>query len=233
MLRLIRRWLIRQTRRPRVGAVDFGDLSSLEPISRDWGFDRGTPVDRFYIEQFLDSHAADIRGRVLEVADNAYTLRFGRERVTHSDILQPVPGDPRATIIADLGTGEGVPERLFDCVICTQTIQLIYDVRMAVASLHRMLRPHGVLLLSAPGISQISREDMERTGDYWRFTTASLAKLLGEHFGSGAVVESAGNVFAATALLQGMAVEDLDPEFLRTIDPQFQMLLLARAERQD
>lgn len=232
LIRPIRNWVIRNTRRPRVGAVDFGDLNTVEPISRDWGFDRGTPVDRFYIEQFLDGNAADIRGRVLEVADNVYTLRYGAERVTRSDILQPVAGDPRATIIADLGTGEGVPEALFDCVICTQTIQLIYDVRRAVSSLRRMLRPNGVLLLSAPGISQISREDMERTGDYWRFTTASLQKLLGETFGNDVAVASAGNVFAATALLQGLAVEDLNVQSLERVDPQFQMLLLARAARQ-
>jgi glycosyltransferase involved in cell wall biosynthesis len=62
---------------PRIGAVDFGDLGSTRPISLDFGFDRGTPVDRYYVEGFLARHASDIRGRVLEIGDASYSRRFG------------------------------------------------------------------------------------------------------------------------------------------------------------
>lgn len=227
--RPLRRWLVRKTRRPRVGAVDFGDLNRLEPVSRDWGFDRGTPVDRLYIERFLSAHADDIQGRVLEVADSTYTRQFGGHRVNQSDILHPVPGNPRATLVADLGTGEGVRDDLFDCIICTQTLQLIYSVETAIASLSRMLKPSGVLLLTVPGISQICREDMEETGDYWRFTTASLERLLRPGFDSAVEIRAVGNVYAATAFLHGVAADELDVEALAHVDKQFQMLLTARA----
>lgn len=227
-----RRWLIRNTRRPRVGAIDFGSFARLEPVSRDWGFDRGTPVDRHYIEAFLEAHSSDIQGHVLEIADNAYTIRFGGDKVQTSDILQPVEGQPKATVIADLGTGAGVPTARFDCIICTQTLQFIYQVREAIASLHEMLRPSGVLLMTVPGISQISREDMERTGDYWRFTTASIHRLLAESFGDHVIVQSVGNVYAAIAFLQGLAVEELDLDSLEMSDPQFQLLLVCRAVRE-
>ena len=70
-----------------VGTVDFGHFRRLIPISKEWGFDRGLPIDRYYIERFLQRHAADIRGRVLEVGDNAYTRRFGGDRVTNSDVI--------------------------------------------------------------------------------------------------------------------------------------------------
>src|SRR5262245_54268962 len=56
----------------RPGALRFGDLRRLSPVSRTFGFDRGLPIDRYYIESFLAEHALDIRGRTLEVADNAY-----------------------------------------------------------------------------------------------------------------------------------------------------------------
>ena len=59
---------------PPVGTVRRLGLRRTEPISRAYGFDRGTPVDRHYIEAFLQRHApspdysaGDIRGRVLEV----------------------------------------------------------------------------------------------------------------------------------------------------------------------
>jgi SAM-dependent methyltransferase len=227
-----RRRLIRSTRSPRVGGVELGDLNRLTPISRDWGFDRGTPIDRFYIERFVAAHADDIRGRALEVANNEYTLRYGGERVTQSDVLHPVEGNPRATVVADLARPEASLEGLFDCIICTQTLQLIFEVRDAVTQLYRWLKPGGVLLASVPGISQISREDMEQTGDYWRFTGASVQKIFSAEFGRGAVeVEVLGNVFAAVAFLHGIAAEECDAAWLLEADPQFQMLMTVRAVR--
>jgi SAM-dependent methyltransferase len=228
------RWLIRSTRRPRVGGVRLGDLDRATPISREWGFERGTPIDRLYIERFMAARAGDIRGRVLEVAGSDYTLRYGGGRVTRSDVLHPSDGNPRATIIADLARPEPALEGQFDCIICTQTLQLIYDVRSAARQLHDWLKPGGVVLASVPGISQISRQDMARTGDYWRFTGAAVQKMFGAEFGDGAVeVVVHGNVLAATAFLHGIAAEELDEASLLEADPQFQMLMTVRAVRTD
>lgn len=229
-----RRWLIRSTRRPKIGTIDFGDLARLTPISRNWGFDRGTPIDRVYIERFIAAHADDIHGRVLEVSNNGYTLHFGGQRVTRSDVLHPSEGNPRATIIADLACPAPRLEGLFDCIICTQTLHLIYEVRHAVTQLHHWLKPGGTLLATLPGISQICREDMEQTGDYWRFTAAAVRKMFGDEFGTDAVeVEVFGNVLAAVAFLEGIVAEDLDEAILQEHDPQFQMLMTIRATRRD
>src|SRR3990170_7811785 len=63
-------WLSRVSIKMTRGRVRFGDLRGVEPISREFGFDRGLPVDRHYIERFLSAHSSDIRGRVLEIGDN-------------------------------------------------------------------------------------------------------------------------------------------------------------------
>lgn len=210
----------------------FGDLDRLTPVSRDWGFDRGAPIDRFYIERFMAARAGDIKGRVLEVANNEYTLRYGGDRVTQSDVLHPVAGNPRATVIADFARPHPELEGLFDCIICTQTLQLIYEVRNAVTQLHRWLKPGGAVLASLPGISQISREDMEQTGDYWRFTSASAQRLFSDEFGEGRVeVGVLGNVLASIAFLHGVSCGELNEESLLEADPQFQMLMTVRAVR--
>jgi len=227
-----RRWLIRATRRPSIGAVDLGDLDRLTPISRNWGFDRGTPIDRLYIERFIAANTADIRGRVLEVSNNDYTVRYGSGRVTQSDILHPSEGNPRATVIADLAQPEQRLEGLFDCIICTQTLQLVYEVRNAVSQLRLWLKPGGTLLATVPGISQISMHDMDATGDYWRFTGAAVRKMFGAEFGMDAIkVEVLGNVLASVAFLEGISAEELDEAALLMADPQFQMLVTIRATR--
>ena len=154
-----------------------------EPVSRTFGFERGKPVDRWYIERFLAEHAADVRGRVLEVAESTYTGWYGGDDVTTSDVLYAAEGNPDATVVGDLTTGAGIPEAAYDCFICTQTLQFVYDVRAAVAGTRALLAPGGVLLATVPGISQISREDMRDWGDWWRFTARSAQRLFGEVYG--------------------------------------------------
>lgn len=214
-----------------VGRVRWGALARSTPLSRVWGIDRGGAIDRYFIESFLTREAAAIRGRVLEIANDAYTRRFG-SGVEQSDVLNVVAGDPRTTFVADLADGSGIPSGIFDCVICNQTLQLIFDVRPALRTLHRILRPGGVLLLTVPGISQISRFDADRWGDYWRFSARSIELLLGEVFEpSGVEIRSFGNALAVTAFLYGLSPNELRAEDLEHQDPQYEMLLAARAER--
>lgn len=206
-----------------------GDAGSTTPISRAWGFGRGLPVDRRYIEHFLERHAGDIRGRTLEVGDDAYTRRFGGDRVERADVLYDRDGNPKATIVADLNAADDLEPELFDCIVFTQTLQFIYDVHAAVRTLHRLLRPGGVLLLTAPGTTQ-SGPDEYSDSWYWSFTTHALRRLLGDVFGDGQVeVEAQGNVLAAVALLHGLAVEDLAPGDLDRRDPHYEVVVTARA----
>jgi SAM-dependent methyltransferase len=209
-----------------------GSLRRTTPISREYGFDRGTPIDRHYIERFLSAHAGDVAGRVLEVGDDEYTRGFGGGRVTSSDVLHAAEGNPSATVVADLTDAPQLESGAFDCVICTQTLLLIYDVRAAIATLHRILAPGGVLLVTAPGVSRICRPEAEQWGDWWRFTSMSLRRLLEERFGAGQVtVEAHGNVLSAAAMLYGIAAEELRAEELAAADPDYEVTLTARAVR--
>jgi glycosyltransferase involved in cell wall biosynthesis/SAM-dependent methyltransferase len=217
-----------------VGSVRFGSLRRLTPMSREFGYDRGQPVDRYYIERFLAAHRADVKGRVLEVGDDTYTRRFGDDRVTQADVLDLDPGNAGATIIADLTTPSEVPPSAFDCVILTQTLPFIYDVSTALSTVHRTLKPGGILLATVPGISQISRYDMDRGGDYWRFTTRSAQRLCEAAFPGGHVsVEARGNLLSAAAFLYGLSAEELRPEELDHVDPDYQLIITIRAKKRE
>lgn len=218
---------------PKDRPVDFGDFRRLNPISRQFGYDRGTPIDRLYIEEFLDSCQADIRGRVLEAGDNSYTLRFGGSRVTGSDVLHIQEGAPGATIIGDLANAAHIPSNSFDCVLLTQVLMLIFDLRSAVATIHRILRPGGVALLTVSGISNIAH-DQWGGGWMWSFTVNSMRRLLEEEFRRDQLrVEARGNVFTAVSFLQGLSLEDIAGYAHREDDPHYQVTVLARARKDD
>jgi glycosyltransferase involved in cell wall biosynthesis len=229
--RKLRRWIRAYIRQqiPRVGAVRFGDLRRLEPISRDFGFARGLPVDRYYIEQFLTKNAADIRGHVLEIGDDRYIRLFGGDRVSRTDILHVRAGNPKATIIADLTNADQLPSDRFDCIVIVQTLQLIYDLRAAVQTLHRIVKPGGVVLATAPAISQRTADEWADMW-CWSFSRHSARRLFAEFFATENVqCTTYGNVLTATALLHGIASNELRCDELGHRDPQYDLLIAIRA----
>jgi SAM-dependent methyltransferase len=205
-----------------------------QPASRLFGFDRGTPIDRYYIEAFLEANAHAIRGRVLEVGDASYTRLFGGKRVSQSDVLHATAGNSKATLVGDLASGDGIPVDAFDCIILTQVLPFIYDVSGAIATCYRALRPRGVVLATVAGISQISRYDMDRWGDFWRFTDLSARRLFEHRFasaGSRVDVHTAGNITVATGFLQGLALEELSASDMEFNDPDYQLIISIRAQK--
>lgn len=209
----------------------FNTLRTVHPIRRDFGWQSGQTIHRYYTEElFLPQYAEDIRGHVLEIGDRRYTRRFGGTRVMQSDVLHAKPGNEQATIVADLARAEHIGSDTFDCVVFTFTLQCVYDVNAVIKTLHRILKPQGILLATVPGISQIARYDDDNWGDYWRFTARSLRMLLEEVFPRGSVtVQPYGNVVTAVAGLHGLIATELKREELNYQDRDYQVTLTARA----
>ena len=205
------------------------DLRRVTPIDPNWGYERGTPIDRIYVEKFVGSHASDICGRVLEIAAPDYTTRFGHD-LEQVDILMATEGNPQATIVGDLVDAPQIPSDAFDCVIVTQTLQFVYDVRAALGTLHRILAPGGVLLATVPGITKISPPEDEQFGEWWHFTARSMQRLAEEAFGArNAESTSYGNVLSAAGFLYGLAASDLSPEELEVHDRLYEVTVGLRA----
>ncbi len=218
---------------PVAGLVRFGDFRRVEPFTRSFGYDRGQPIDRYYIEKFLGKYAADISGHVVEIGDDRYTRQFGGTAVTKSDVLDQAHPDSNPTIIADLAKADHLPSDSFDCIIIVQTLQFIYNIHDAVSTLHRILKPGGVVLGSLPSLSPICRYDMDRWGDYWRFTSAAVQQLFYKVFGTQNVeVQAHGNVLVSLAFLYGMAAQELTTEELDFSDRDYEYLVTVRAVKQ-
>ena len=250
MRRLARRIIPAETRRqaypvfrrltawPPVGHVRLGNLRRLTPIDDKFGSGRGDPIDRYYIDDFLRRHAGSseyapglIRGRVLEIGDATYSKRYAASaQAEQIDVLDASPTNPSATVVADLANAPHLADQTYDCVICTQTLLLIYDIHAAVRTIHRILNPGGVVLATVPGISQICRPDMDIWGDYWRFTTRSVRRLFEEAFDPAAItVEAYGNVLASAAFLYGLSAQDLKRSELDARDPNYELLIAVKA----
>ncbi|MBV8809771.1 MAG: methyltransferase domain-containing protein [Acidobacteriaceae bacterium] len=217
----------RVKRRLRI-SPSFGDLGNTKPFSTIYGYDRGTPIDRYYIENFLTAHASDVCGRTLEIGDDTYTSRFGGTRTTQRDVLHLNSLNPAVTIVGDLSKRGTLPASAFDCLVITQTLYFVYDIRAAVDELYGSLKSGGILLLTTPGI--FARD--EEYGWFWSLTTALARRLFGDVFGADNVeVGAYGNVFAATAFLQGIALEEVPRHKLDVVDEAFPVVVTVRARK--
>ena len=211
-----------------VGALAWGDLRRTSPVSREWGFDRGRPVDRFYIERFMERNADRVRGVVCELLNDDYARRYGGDRVARVEILDIDEDNPRATILDDLTAPVRTPEGAFDCFILTQVLPYIHECGAALATVYRSLAPGGSVLVTAPSVIRYHREPE----DHWRFTVDSLRRLALDHCpGAEIAVEGHGNVLAASAFLYGLACEELTAEELEVDDPEFPLVITARVTR--
>lgn len=208
----------------------WGTLRRTAPFSDCYGWDRGRPIDRYYIERFLERQAAAIRGDVLEVRSPVYAPRFGGDAVRRVHVVDIDAANPAATVIADLTAVGSLPAEAYDAIVMTQTLHLVDDDEAALRNLWQALRPGGTLLFTGPCVSRIDHELPDH--DQWRYTPNGLRRRLGVLLPEAAVeVEGHGNVLAGVAFLHGLAVEELSRAELDVQDPRFPLVVSAVIRR--
>ncbi len=202
---------------------------SLSPISKKFGFDRGLPIDRYYIEKFLGGQKQYIRGACLEVHDDAYIKRYGdAARITKTDILDIDTTNQLATVYGDLQNLVNIPDNSYDCLVITQTFGLLPDVHAAARECFRILKPGGTLLATFSSFSPLR----EQESTHWHFTPLSVKTIFGNIFQPEHVaVSSYGNVLSSQGFIVGLAAEELTREQLDHVDPWYALIMGLRATK--
>ena len=215
----------------RIFKVNWHNLRSLKPISKVFALDRGTPIDRVYIEDFLEKNKQYVNGVVCEISNNLYSKKYSNN-VSKFEVLHNTDGNSQATIIGDLTDVSSLPKGNIDCFILTQTLNFIYDFKQAIKGIYYMLNEGGLALVTVAGISQISRYDMERWGDFYRFTDLSMKRAFEDIFGKGNVeVKSYGNILTSVAFLQGISAEELTKKEIFHQDDDYQVTITIMARK--
>jgi SAM-dependent methyltransferase len=229
ILRKLRAMVV-TTIKPNAAYYMFGrTYKSTKPLSNIYGYDRGKPVDRYYMEKFMEENKEDIKGVCLEVTDNDYIVKYGGKRVTHSDAVDIDTSNPHANIYGDLRDIKIIKDNTYDCFVVTQTFVMIDDFEAAIKESFRILKPGGVLLCTMPCLGRVGID----LNQYWRFTQASGKYAFGKVFGE-ANVESKtyGNVLSGQCFWVGMASNELSSDQLDDHDPQYPVIVAVRAVKQ-
>src|SRR5262249_23540629 len=159
-----------------------------------------------------------------EVGDAFYCRKLGTG-IVRQDVLHVAADNPEATIVGDLSIPGILPEGAFDCLVVTQTLHLIYDMRAAVAEMYRALKPGCGLLLTCPGIAQVGRGEWGASW-FWSLTRHAAERMFADVFGAvNVAVETRGNVYAAVCFLEGLALEEVDAAKLDVLDAAYPVVV--------
>jgi SAM-dependent methyltransferase len=200
-----------------------------DPLSDDYGFDRGTPINRRYIESFLAEHQADIYGSVLEVGDDRYSEAFGQGHITALTVVDLDASNPRATLIADLSATESLSRDSYDCILLVETLHLLLEPQTCLRNCWRAVRPQGTLLVTVPTLKRLSPGHPQN--DYWRFTPAGLQALMNRSWPGPFTVCAYGNLRASIAFLLALVVEECGDDDLEVSDPRFPLTAAVHARK--
>jgi Methyltransferase domain len=198
----------------------WGNLRRVSPLSPNFGFERGTPVDRFYLHRFLDMHRARITGRVLEVQIPSYTRTYGHDiEISHTVDINSTFA---ATYTCDLADAPRIPSDYYDCFLLPNTLQHVQDLAGVLRTALRVVKTGGSILASAPVLLPLIPDG----DDYWRFSPAGWRRLLEREWaGCDVAIEAHGNCLSASASMYGIALEELSDDELSVHDPRYPVLV--------
>ena len=112
---------------------------SLNPVSSIYGLDRGTPIDRYYINNFITKNSQLIKGKILEVGDDRYSQNFKNSILSVDVLTKDIDENIKKNLdtrsnyfFGDFEQDLNLKNNYYDCLILTQVFQCIYKIETAI-----------------------------------------------------------------------------------------------------
>ena len=199
---------------PARGKVDWGQLRIAEPVCRNFGFSRGTPIDRYYLHRFVGEIRSQVKGKTLEVGgvvSNAGYYGFGHTtdyhvRLTSHPLMLILPATAHDASLIATDT--------FDSVVCFNVLEHCAKPWIVVENIDRWLRKGGKAFCMVPNAQRI----YSLPCDYWR-PLPSACEIMFSMFAR-VRIHVYGNLITHTASHYGIACEELKPEELESSAPR-------------
>lgn len=129
--------------------------------------------DRLLLHRQMAKYGPVLKGKVLDIGSG----RFNRYQALCTNAEKFTTLDPDSTWKPDIvGSAENMPieSNSFDGILCTQVLEHIAHPEKAVREMYRVLKPGGILLLTAPQMNELH----EIPHDYFRYTNFGLETLM-------------------------------------------------------
>jgi SAM-dependent methyltransferase len=200
---------------PPCGAVDWGSLRRLHPICKRFGFSRGTPIDRYYLDKFV----AQIRNRVVGATVEIGGARQNRELYRLTNVSEYTAIDAEAhdyvDVVGDAHDSSLLAPDSADSILAFNVLEHCADPWLVARNMHRWLRTGGCAFCMVPNAQRV--HNFPR--DYWRPLPDGVNWLFRD-FGSRELSQY-GNPTSVIASQLGIAAEELTQAELDAQHPDY------------
>jgi SAM-dependent methyltransferase len=190
-----------------IGAIDFGDFKRQQPFCPQFGNLRGSPVDRYYLEKFIEEIRSEVKGITLEIGGNEANqeqYKFSNAKFYLTMDLQGEDLD----IVGDAHDPQAVDEASLDTVVLFNVLEHCERPWQVVDNIYRWLKPDGQVFCMVPNAQRVHRVPQ----DYWRIFPDALNSLFGRFPRRKLYVY--GNPLTTLAAYYGIAAEEFSREEL-------------------
>lgn len=206
-----------------IDTINFGDFRRLTPFCPDYGFTRGTPMDRYYLKQFVSSIKDEVIGDVLEIGgrkENQQT--YGFAAADNYEVMDLVV-QPDIDRIGDAHDRLACAPESRDSVILFNVLEHCECPSQILHNIFNWLRPGGKIFCLVPNVQRVHRDPK----DYWRIYPDAFDAMLSRF--TGVRVMSYGNLLTSQAALTGICAEELCTDELDFHDSRYPVVTCAVA----
>lgn len=198
--------------------VDFGDFHRYGPLCPDYGYTRGTPIDRYYLAQFVDEIREEVCGDVLEIGGLPGNVgRYDFVNATRYSVMD-IDDSKGADFIGDAHDPCANRDESLDSIVAFNVLEHCSRPWIVVDNIYRWLKPKGRAFCMVPNVQRIHRVPM----DYWRILPDAFA-LLFKRFRITRLT-TYGNLLTSIAAFSGVAVEELYEKDLAQANPDYPVI---------
>lgn len=206
------------------------------PLTRNFGFYRGTPIDRYFINKwiydFLDEIDSGNKLKGIEIGGFDYLKYNSKKYLANELVPKRELKKSKDSLCINLNEPINKDFKLkekYDFVICTQVLHVLENDINGLRIIYKLLKKGGLIIGSTAGtINPISIYDYKRWGCYRGYSDQGLKSIL-EKTGFECQIETFGNFALAYEILNGAVVEDIDQSLFKENDEIFQILHLFKA----
>ncbi len=196
---------------------------NILPVGTDFGWSRGTPIGRFYVNNFVAEKAQGLGGVILEFGEARYRDYF--KDVEQYKVVDVVAG-PNVDFVCDIHDVSSMPQTFFDVIVCTQVLEHVERPEYALRELRKLLKKDGRLICTVPFLAHIHYVPT----DYYRFSIDAITSALSRAGFEVLDARNSGNALVTIGSLLGFSAQDFSSSEMAVVDNlyPFNILTFAR-----
>ena len=210
---------------PSVHHLQWGDLRRRFPVDANYGFGRGTPIDRFYLDIFLRKIKKNVCGKILEIGADQKRLDLKKYKPGARFDSLDIEGKSKPTFTANAEVQSILKPRSYDSILAFNVLGHCRNPFSVTKNMHTWLRPGGIAFCAVSSSQRVGR----CPEDCWKIQPDGLRALF-SNFRKIQII-SYGNLTTTIGALQGLAAEELSKEELLDHHPDYPVLSCVIAEK--